>query len=144
MSVETKKVLEMLAAGKISPEDAERLLDKLTGAAAQGDASKSQANPAADAPAGGAAQAKRPHFLHIKVERPDGRDTDVRVPLSAVRCGRHWTAFLPLRVADKLSEYGIDLGSLDAMNEQEFQAAIERMNVRIQSHNGKNVYIYAE
>ena len=29
MSVETKKVLEMLAAGKISSDDAERLLDKL-------------------------------------------------------------------------------------------------------------------
>ena len=29
MSVETRKVLEMLAAGKITSEDAERLLDKL-------------------------------------------------------------------------------------------------------------------
>ena len=29
MSVETKKVLEMLAAGKITSEDAERLLDEL-------------------------------------------------------------------------------------------------------------------
>ena len=29
MSVETRKVLEMLAAGKITSDDAERLLDKL-------------------------------------------------------------------------------------------------------------------
>ena len=30
MSLETRKVLEMLAAGKITSEDAERLLDKLS------------------------------------------------------------------------------------------------------------------
>lgn len=140
MSAETKKVLEMLAAGKISPEDAERLLDKLSGsgATAPTDAPNSQSAT------GGAQQAPRPRFLHIKVQRPDGRDTDVRLPLGAVRAGRHWAAFLPLRVADKLSECGIDFGALDVMNEQDFQAAIDRLNVRIQSHNGKNVHIYAE
>ncbi len=142
MSAETKKVLEMLAAGKISPEDAERLLDKLSasgaGATAQADAPNSQSA------AGSAPQSPRPRFLHIKVQRPDGRDTDVRVPLGAVRAGRHWAAFLPLRVAEKLSEYGCDFGALNAMNEEDFQAAIDRMNIRIQNHNGKNVHIYAE
>jgi hypothetical protein len=141
MSAETKKVLELLAAGKISPEDAERLLDKLSGsgATAQTDAPNAQGSTG-----GGAQQAQRPRFLHIKVQRPDGRDTDVRVPLGAVRTGRHWMAFLPLRVAEKLSDYGIDFGTLDAMNEQEFQAAIDKMNIRVQNHNGKNVHIYAE
>ena len=145
MSAETKKVLEMLAAGKISTEDAERLLDKLSGATAQANAANSQAASGASPDAGGSIpHTRRPRFLHIKVQRPDGRDTDVRVPLGAVRSGRHWTAFLPLRVAENLSEYGIDFGSLDAMSEPEFQAAIDRMNIHIQSHNGKNVLIYAE
>jgi len=145
MSAETRKVLEMLAAGKISTEDAERLLDKLSGATAQANAANSQAASGASPDAGGSIpHTRRPRFLHIKVQRPDGRDTDVRVPLGAVRSGRHWTAFLPLRVAEKLSEYGIDFGSLDAMSEPEFQAAIDRMNIHIQSHNGKNVLIYAE
>jgi hypothetical protein len=145
MSAETKKVLEMLAAGKISTEDAERLLDKLSGGTAQADAANSQAASGASPDAGGSIpHTRRPRFLHIKVQRPDGRDSDVRVPLGAVRCGRHWTAFLPLRVAEKLSEYGIDFSSLDAMSEPEFQAAIHRMNIHIQSHNGKNVHIYAE
>lgn len=145
MSAETRKVLEMLAGGKISTEDAERLLDKLSSGTAQANRGNSQAAPEASPDAGaGNPGARRPRFLHIQVQRPDGRDTDVRVPLGAVRCGRHWTAFLPLRVAEKLSEYGIDFGSLDAMSEQEFQAAIERMNIRIESHHGKNVHIYAE
>jgi len=145
MSTETKKVLEMLAAGKISTEDAERLLDKLSGGTAQANAANSQVASGASPDAGGSIpHTRRPRFLCIRVQRPDGRDTEVRVPLDAVRCGRRWTAFLPLRVAEKLSEYGIDFGSLDTKSEPEFQAAIDRMNIHIQSHNGKNVHIYAE
>jgi hypothetical protein len=145
MSAETKKVLEMLAAGKISTDDAERLLEKLSGGTAQANAANSQAASDANPGTGGTIpHTRRPRFLHIKVQRPDGRDTDVRVPLGAVRCGRHWTAFLPLRVAEKLFEYGIDFGSLEAMSEPEFQAAMDRMNIHIQSQNGKNVQIYAE
>ena len=54
MSAETKKVLELLAAGKISPEDAERLLDKLTGAASSPEPSSSQTPGATTNPAGAA------------------------------------------------------------------------------------------
>lgn len=145
MSAETRKVLEMLAAGKISTEDAERLVDKLSGGTAQANAANPQAAPGASPDAGeGIPPTRLARFLHIRVQRPDGRDTDVRVPLGAVRSGRYWTAFLPLSVAEKLSELGIDFGSLDAMSEPEFQAAIDRMNIHIQSHKGKNVHIYAE
>ncbi|MGB6874966.1 MAG: hypothetical protein WBD87_02930 [Candidatus Acidiferrales bacterium] len=143
MSAETKKILEMLAAGNISPDDAERLLDKLSGASAEQANSQTTAGPTTGAP-GNAPGAKKPRFLRIQVQRPGREDVDVRVPLGVARCGRHWAAFLPLRVADKLSEYGIDFGSLDAMNDQEFQAAIDRMNVNIQGRNGKRVRVYAE
>ncbi|MGA8166974.1 MAG: hypothetical protein WB813_06750, partial [Candidatus Acidiferrales bacterium] len=69
---------------------------------------------------------------------------NVRVPISSVRGGAHWMAFLPLRVADKLSEYGIDLGCLDKMNDEQFRAAMDRINVDVQSRSGKRVRIYAE
>jgi ParB-like chromosome segregation protein Spo0J len=148
MSAETKKVLEMLAAGKISAEDAERLLDKLSGAAAQATETGAQnsqtaAGSGAAAP-GNAPAAKRPKFLRIQVERPGREDVNVRVPLSVARGGRYWMAFLPVRVAEKLSEYGIDFASLDAMNDQDFQAAIDRINVDVQGRNGKRVHISAE
>lgn len=149
MSAETKKVLEMLAAGKISPEDAERLLDKLSSPAAQPDQAGSQASPGtSSAVPGNQPGAKRPRFLRIQVERPGRDGVDVRVPLALARGGRHWMAFLPVRVAEKLSEYGINFGSLDAMNDQDFQAAIahmnDLMNVDIQGRNGKRVRVYAE
>jgi hypothetical protein len=147
MSGETKKVLEMLAEGKISQGDAERLLDKLSGA------SQSAAGDAANPPAGAAGNAatvasatgtKRPRFLRIQVERPGRDNVDVRVPLSIARGGRHWMAFLPVGVAERLNEYGVQFGALDAMSDQELQAALDKVNIDIAKSNGKRVRIYAE
>jgi len=147
MSAETKKVLEMLAAGKISQEDAERLLDKLSGASqfASSDAANPQTGAAGSAAtAASATGVKRPRFLHIQVERPGRNNVDVRVPLSIARGGRHWMAFLPVGVAEKLNDYGIQFGSFDEMSDQELQAALDRVNVDIAKGNGKRVRIYAE
>lgn len=144
MSAETKKVLEMLAAGKISPEDAERLLDKLSGAAQGAQSDTAGATTASANAPGSAAGTKRPRFLRIQVERPGREDVNVRVPLSVARGGRHWMAFLPTGVADRLNEYGIHFGSLDEMSDAEFQAALDRINVDVVKGNGKRVRVYAE
>lgn len=148
MSVETKKVLEMLASGKISQDDAERLLDKLSGGgqstntdSANSQASLSSGNTSASS---GAAGTKRPRFLHIQVDRPGRDNVDVRVPLSMARGGKHWMAFLPTDVAARLTEYGIHFGALDEMTDSEFQAALDRINVDVVKGNGKRVRIYAE
>lgn len=144
MSAETKKVLELLAAGKISPEDAERLLDKLTSAASSPKQSNSQTPGATANPAGGACGSRRPRFIRVQVERPGREGVNVRVPLSCARGGRHWMAFLPTRVAEKLQEHGIDFGSLDAMNDEDFHKAMERINVDIEGRSGRKVRIFAE
>ena len=144
MSAETKKVLELLAAGKISPEDAERLLDKLTGAASSPEQFSSQTPGAAANTAGGACGSRRPRFIRVQVERPGREGVNVRVPLSCARGGRHWMAFLPTRVAEKLQEHGIDFGSLDAMSDEDFHKAMERINVDIEGRSGRKVRIFAE
>jgi hypothetical protein len=144
MSAETKKVLELLAAGKISPEDAERLLDKLSGLTSPSGAANSQAAAGAAPPSGDTAQAKRPRFIRIQIDRPGHDDINMRVPISNMRGGAHWMAFLPTRLADKLYEYGFDFGCLDKMNEEDFRKAMDQMNVDIQGRSGKRVRIYAE
>lgn len=147
MSAETKKVLELLAAGKISQEDAERLLDKLTSAtqASQGDPTTSQRVPPPSGSAGAStANAPRPRFIRIQIDRPGRDDINMRVPLSSMRGGRHWMAFLPIRLADKLHEYGLDFGCLETMNDEDFRRAMDQMNVDIQGRSGKRVRIYAE
>jgi hypothetical protein len=151
MSAETKKVLEMLAAGKISAEDAERLLDKLSGTAAGTKAEPGSVPTAGVGPSstgaaatGNAAEPPRPRFIRIEIDRPGREGINVRVPLSSMRGGRHWMAFLPIRLADKFHEYGLDFGCLDTMNEQDFRKAMEQMNVDIEGRSGKHVHIYAE
>lgn len=144
MSVETKKVLEMLAAGKISQADAERLLDKLSGGTSSTDAPGPQANGPSATGAGNSAAPQRPHYVHVQVERPGRDDVHVRVPISNMRGGAHWLAFLPLGVSEKLSEFGIDFGRLDTMSDEEFRSAMHRINVDVQGRSGKRVRIYAE
>lgn len=147
MSAETKKVLEMLAAGKISQEDAEKLLDKLSGTAQspQRDAANSQSdaarNTSTSGPAGGV---KRPQFLRIQIEKPNGKNSDIRVPLSTMRGGAHWMAFLPTWAAEKLSEHGCNWASLDTMTDEQFRRALDRISVDIQSSGGKHIRIYPE
>jgi len=86
MSAETRKVLEMLAAGKITSQDAERLLDKL---AATPDAAGND-HRSGVAPAGAPKK-----FLRVLIERPGGDDVNVRVPLSFVRSGVKLAGILP-------------------------------------------------
>ncbi|MGH9864739.1 MAG: SHOCT-like domain-containing protein [Candidatus Acidiferrales bacterium] len=146
MSEERKKILEMLAQGKITADDAARLLDKISGAAFVSGTAGSQtgATAAPAAASGSASEAKRSRYLRIQVERPGREDTNIRVPLSFVRGGRHWMAVLPNRVAEKLSEHGIDFASFEAMNDQDFQRTLDQMNIDIESDGGKKVRIFCE
>lgn len=144
MSAETKKVLEMLAAGKISQEDAERLLDKLSGATPSAEAAGPQANSSSTQGAGNNGGTQRPRHVRIEIERPGRDDVNVRVPISNMRGGAHWMAFLPTIVADRISEFGIDFGCLDKMNDEQFRRAMDRISVDVQGRSGKRVRIYAE
>ena len=138
MSVERKKILEMLAEGKISAEDAERLLDKVCG-------STPEAGPGNAAHAGEAGvTAKKPRYLRILVERPGEDNVNVRVPLAFTRTGSRLLAVLPRRVSERLSEQGIDLEALSGLNDEDFAKALEELHVDIEKGNGKKVKIFCE
>ena len=146
MSAETRRVLEMLTEGKISAEDAEKLLDKLSGSASSsaGSASKEGASSATTAtvPAGGP---RKPRFLRIVVERPGRDHINIRVPFVLART-RGLLGLLSPRVseglAERLAEQGIDLKVLAAMSEEDFAEAIESTNIDINKGNGKKVRIF--
>ena len=101
MSEERRKILSMLAEGKISTDEAERLLRAL-GAPAE--------EPAGHDP-------KRPRWLRIQVE-PTGGDgrgerVNVKIPLLLLRTGLKLGSVLPGSVRGKvctaLGDRGIDL-----------------------------------
>jgi len=138
MSVETRKVLEMLAAGKITSDDAERLLDKLAAAPVK----ESPESGAPESPNGTGATTPR-KYLRILING-EGKDVNVRVPLSFVRTGVGLMAVLPPRVADKLHDKGFDLSALKDLKGDELNEALNTLNINIDSSDGKHVRVFCE
>lgn len=137
MSAERKKVLEMLAQGKITADEAEKILDKLT-------ASASDQNSSNEKPEEGSASApKNPRFLRIVIERPGQDHVNLRMPLSLTRTGK-LLAILPSRIAERLAEHGIDLSAFASLKGEDLAEAIETADINIDRGNGKKVRIFCE
>jgi hypothetical protein len=132
MSAETKKVLEMLAQGKISTEEAERLLEKLSGASASDASAKEKAAESGAAP-------NKPRVMRIVVERPGQEQVNIRLPLSLARTGTRLMAVLPIGVTEKLADLGIDATTFGTMT-----GAMEDMHIDVDKGNGKRVKIFCE
>jgi hypothetical protein len=124
MSEERKKILEMLATGKITVDEAEKLLAALsapeTGAAGAGDAG---------APKSGC------RYLKIQVEPDPSSEkqerVNIRVPLKLIRAGLKWAAFIPkeaqAKVSEALSEKGIDM-DLKKITPQDLEDIISQLD----------------
>lgn len=138
MSEERKKVLEMLAAGKITADEAAKLLDKLAGNA-------SNATPSPEPPQSAAASGSaRPKYLRIVVDQPGREQVNVRVPLSFVRSGRGLLAIMPKHVNERLAEYGINAGSFSTMSLDDLGLDMRELNVDVDKGDGKKVKIFCE
>jgi hypothetical protein len=135
MSAESRKVLEMLAAGKITAEEADKLLEKLS------------AQPSAEAKpeeSPSSSSSPKPRFLRIVVDKPGQEQVNVRMPLTFARKGTHLLAVLPERIREKLAEQGIDLDAAGGLDDKEWASTIENMNIDIEKGNGKKVRIFCE
>jgi hypothetical protein len=120
---EKTKILEMLAAGKISVADAEKLL------AAVGESASAESS------AGGGVEGKKtPKFLRVEVKsnkKDKGPETvNVRVPFQLLRAGVKLAALMPEDVQGKvtsaLGEKGIQLDLTKARG-NELEALIEQL-----------------
>jgi hypothetical protein len=138
MSAESRKILEMLAEGKITAEDADKLLEKLSGSSTEtnpdGSSSPSSSTPTSST-------SPKPRHLRIVVDKPGQEQVNVRVPLNFARKGSRLLAVLPDRVREKLAEQGINLVGLD---DKAWAETIENMNIDIEQGNGKKVKIFCE
>lgn len=139
MSEERKKVLEMLASGKITADEAERLLDKLAGNAGNASSAGSPAASATQEPASGA----KPKFLRIVVDQPGREQVNMRVPLSFLGSGAGLLGIMPKRVTERLSECGINAAAFSTMDFKDFRQAVSELNVDVEKGD-KKVRIYCE
>jgi hypothetical protein len=106
MSEARRQVLEMLAAGKITAEEAERLITALE-----------REIPAAS-PAGGAdaRQGAKPRYLRVVVDSDDPNDShgpirvNTRVPMQLLRAGVKLAALIPPQARDHVDKALRDQG----------------------------------
>ena len=135
MSVETKKVLDLLAEGKITSADAERLLDKLATPPGD-DAASKKADRSSAAPSETATK----KYLRVLIERPGGDDVNVRVPLSFVRSGVKLAGVLPPSVVEKLYAEGID----PKLFSRQAEESLDELHVDMETKSGKRVRVFCE
>ncbi|MGC2109462.1 MAG: hypothetical protein WA655_08085 [Candidatus Korobacteraceae bacterium] len=131
MSVESRKVLEMLTEGKITAADAERLLDKLAASP------ETIADGAANGTMPGSGVKK---FLRVMIERPLGADVNVRVPLTFVRSGISLAGVLPPKVMEQLQQEGIDPRFFG----QQANDALDELHVDMETKSGKRIRVFCE
>jgi hypothetical protein len=101
----SRQVLEMLAAGKITTDEADRLLNALR-------------EPGRTAPPSEKSESQpKPRYLRVIVDANDEKDgptkINIRVPLQLLRAGVRLASFMPVSAQAKvnvaLQEQGIDL-----------------------------------
>ena len=143
MSENKKRVLEMLAAGKISVDEATRLLAVL------GEERETLSD------SGTAVKRPVPRYLRVVVNSPGGHNPDkpdrvnIRVPVALIRAGIKFTSLIPedaSREVDKaLAEKGIKLNLKNIKEEdlEELLTALTDLEVDIDDGKGK-VKIQAE
>jgi hypothetical protein len=136
MNEERKKVLEMLAEGKISADEAERLLETLG----------SQATDKSPQTALTKALNNLPKYLFVKVDSVDGDKVNIRVPLKLIKAGIKLQALLPqdaqVKVNAKLNEKGINLDDFKAENFKDILDALSEFELNVDEKNGDKVRIY--
>lgn len=149
MSEDRARILNMLAGGKITTDEAEHLLDALesrqpetrsatgfTPAVIKGDPT-----PQLNAP---------PRFLRVKVDGDAGERVDVKMPLALVRSGLKLTSLIPPQAMDRINEQmaqsgmSIDFSNFKPEDIDELIEALREMEVNVDGASGEKVRVYAE
>lgn len=126
MSEDRKKILEMLSEGKITVEEAEKLISALHLDSSESTTGLSEARPA---------DKSKFKYLRVLVEPgPESKNSDkvnIRVPLNLIRAGLKWAAFIPQSVKPKvdaaLRDQGIDM-DLSKMKPEDLEELVTHLN----------------
>jgi len=141
MLEERRRILNMLAEGKISAADAEGLLEAM----ASGQTSVNEVSLAAP---------KSPKFLRVQVEGHDGAEdnsrVNIRIPFNLIRAGVRLTALVPSALHEPinkaLKENGVDfdISKVKPENLEELVEHLAELTVNVDGGKGEKVSIYCE
>lgn len=142
MTAERRKVLDMLAAGKIKPDEAEQLLNHLASSASKNAAESGAAEATEDGK-----DDQRPRefrYLRIAVDKPNRDNVNIRLPLKLVLTGLKLSTLLPGKAGIHLSDQSIDLSYLGKLKGDSLNAALAELDIEIETTKGEKVHIYCE
>jgi len=133
MSEETRRVLDMLKEGKVTIEEAEKLL------AALGEQEVREERPGTS-----------PKYLRVVIADGGEQKVNVRVPMKLIRAGMKLSAFIPEQargeIEKRLGEKGMDvnLKKLKPEDLEDLIASLGELNVEIEDGGEKKVRIFCE
>lgn len=142
MSDQRKQILQMLAEGKITADEAERLLSALESNSGGESAGTDLA----------ASKGSKPKFLHIKVEAEPGshhghENVDIKIPLMLIKAGMKLGSLVPENAKSKINAhlgekgFNIDLNQLDSEQIDVILQALTESSIDVDSDKEK-VRIY--
>jgi hypothetical protein len=140
MNDDRKRILAMLAEGKITADEADRLIDAL----GRGPAPTASALPGSNRP---------PKYFRVEVDANEGdagpTKVNVRVPMQLLRAGVRLSALIPPRARDEvnaaMAREGIafDINQLKPENLEELIEHLADMTVDVDNERAK-VRVYCE
>ncbi len=137
------KVLELLSEGKITVDEAEKLLDRL-GRGTRKANQRNDAGSPSEVDAVRGAKATGPRYLRVIVKCFQGNNVNVRVPLSFVRTGVNLSALLPEEARRRLEEHGVDLGKLYRLKDEQLVEALSELDLKFNALTGDKIKIFCE
>ena len=165
-SNERRQVLDMLATGKISADEAQRLLERLEGEEIANEPISTRtpgtkkANSKATSPSGGMTTAAvlvspqpggqsqmgktRPRYLRILISDPEGEEINIRIPLQFIRAGVKLVAMLPTEARQQIQASGVDLSKLNELEGDALIDALRELAIKVDSSDGKTLRIFCE
>jgi len=145
MGEERTKVLEMVASGKISVEEAESLLAAMESPESEPMASSGEVDRVEAVKKGGV-----PKFFRVIVESTSGDNVDVRIPFGLLKAGIRLSTLIPPEAASKVSEQlaekgiQIDLNHLKKEDIDELLSHFSEMAINVDSASGDRVRVFCE
>ena len=139
MSGERDRILELLASGKVTADEAARLLDALGSRPEQSAGAESQAK---------AGPTATPKFMYVKVVSVKGDNVNVKIPLSLVRAGLKLTSLIPPQAMEQINrsmaDHGMsmDLSNMKPEDLEELIDSLREMEISVDANNGDNVRVY--
>jgi ribosome-interacting GTPase 1 len=143
MSDERQRILAMIAQGKISVQEAEKLLDALNSNKGESMNTESGATVAG--------VKRNVKFLRVVIESKEKDNVNVRVPMSLLRAGLRLSALIPpiayQKINEKMAEKGIEFDINQFLKGGDIEELIESMselNVDVNSAQGDLVKVFFE